>query len=202
MHSGSLASAIAHRLRPTDEASPRPGRGSRSRQRRTVLRTRTGSGSAPPRRPRHGRAAQGSSSSCQPPRGRLEATRAQYRRRRSRGRGSLWSSGHRLCLGGRKPVATANTSWAAPPGPGGSEQPPTTAARSSNPIAHGRPGSWLSASLRLPLVARSWGEEGFAVVAAEQEDEPLQVLAQLGGAVGGVADAVFQGWAEASRVAG
>jgi hypothetical protein len=31
-------------------------------------------------------------------------------------------------------------------------------------------------------------EEGFAVAAAEQEDEPLQVGAQLGDAVGGVAN--------------
>jgi hypothetical protein len=33
-------------------------------------------------------------------------------------------------------------------------------------------------------------EEVFAVAASEQKDEPVQVLAQLGGAVGGVADEV------------
>jgi hypothetical protein len=37
-------------------------------------------------------------------------------------------------------------------------------------------------------LGRSWAEEGLAVVAAEQEDEALQVVAQLGQAVGGVAD--------------
>ena len=40
-------------------------------------------------------------------------------------------------------------------------------------------------------------EQGLAVVAAEQEGEPVQVLAQLAGVVGGVADELPQGGAEA-----
>jgi hypothetical protein len=44
--------------------------------------------------------------------------------------------------------------------------------------------------------------EGFAFVAAEQEDQLVQVLVQLGGAVAGVADEVLPGWAEVRWVAG
>jgi hypothetical protein len=40
---------------------------------------------------------------------------------------------------------------------------------------------------------RSWAEELLAVAAAEQEDEALQVVGQLGQAVGGVADELGQG---------
>src|SRR5215510_13976746 len=49
------------------------------------------------------------------------------------------------------------------------------------------------------LGARCWGlwlaglEEWFAVVAAEQEGEAVQVHAQLADSVGGAADEVFQG---------
>jgi hypothetical protein len=43
-------------------------------------------------------------------------------------------------------------------------------------------------------------EEGLAVAAAEQEDEPFQVLAQLGEAVGGVADELVEGGGQASGV--
>jgi hypothetical protein len=42
-------------------------------------------------------------------------------------------------------------------------------------------------------------EEGFAVVAAEEEGEAVQVLAQLADVVGGVADECFQRRAEAAR---
>ena len=49
---------------------------------------------------------------------------------------------------------------------------------------------------------RAGAEQGLAVVAAEQEDEPVQVLAQLAGVVGGVADELFQQGAEAPPVAG
>jgi hypothetical protein len=45
-------------------------------------------------------------------------------------------------------------------------------------------------------------EQGLAVAAAEQEDEPLQVITQLGQAVGGVADELCQGVAQAGGVAG
>jgi hypothetical protein len=44
---------------------------------------------------------------------------------------------------------------------------------------------------------RSGGEERFAVAAAEQEDKTFQVVAQLGEAVGGVADELFQGGSQA-----
>jgi hypothetical protein len=44
---------------------------------------------------------------------------------------------------------------------------------------------------------RSWAEELLTVAAAEQEDEAFQVLAQLGQAVGGVANELFQGCGEA-----
>jgi hypothetical protein len=44
-------------------------------------------------------------------------------------------------------------------------------------------------------------EEGFAVAAAEQENEPAQVSAQLAGVVGRVADEVFQRRAEAAGIA-
>jgi hypothetical protein len=44
--------------------------------------------------------------------------------------------------------------------------------------------------------------QGLAVAAAEQEGEPLQVAAQLGQAVGGVADELCQGVAQAGGVAG
>jgi hypothetical protein len=39
----------------------------------------------------------------------------------------------------------------------------------------------------------SWAEELLAAAAAEQEDEPVQVLAKLGQAVGGVAGELFAG---------
>ena len=48
----------------------------------------------------------------------------------------------------------------------------------------------------------SWAKERLAVAAAKQEDEPLQVLAQLREAVGGVADELFQRGTEAGGVAG
>ena len=51
-------------------------------------------------------------------------------------------------------------------------------------------------------LCRAVAEQGLAVVAAEQEDEPVQVLAQLSGAVGRVADEGFQRGAEPVRVAG
>jgi hypothetical protein len=38
---------------------------------------------------------------------------------------------------------------------------------------------------------RAGAEQGLAVVAAEQEDEPVQVLAQLADVVCGVADELF-----------
>jgi len=43
---------------------------------------------------------------------------------------------------------------------------------------------------------------GLAVAAAGQEDKPLQVITQLGQAVGGVADELCQGVAQAGGVAG
>jgi hypothetical protein len=43
-------------------------------------------------------------------------------------------------------------------------------------------------------------ENGLAVAAAEQEDEPVQVLSQLVGVVCGMADEVFQRRAEAAWV--
>jgi hypothetical protein len=46
------------------------------------------------------------------------------------------------------------------------------------------------------------GRTGLAVVAAEQEGEPVQVLAQFADVVGGVADELLQGGAEAAPVAG
>ena len=49
--------------------------------------------------------------------------------------------------------------------------------------------------------ARLRAEEGLAVTAAEQEDKPFQVAAQLGDAVGGVANEVLEGGAEAGGVA-
>jgi len=55
--------------------------------------------------------------------------------------------------------------------------------------------------------SRAWqliagkAEQGLAVAAAEQEDEPLPVAAQLGQAVGGVADELCQGVAQAGGVA-
>ena len=42
----------------------------------------------------------------------------------------------------------------------------------------------------------------FAVAAAEQEDEPFQVAAQLGQAVGGVTDEFSEGVTKAGGVAG
>jgi hypothetical protein len=53
-----------------------------------------------------------------------------------------------------------------------------------------------------PLLSRAKVKEGLAVAAAEQEDEPLQVITQLGQAVGGVADELCQGFAQAGGVAG
>jgi hypothetical protein len=53
-----------------------------------------------------------------------------------------------------------------------------------------------------PSSRRIGAEQGLAVVAAEQEDEPVQVLAQLADVVGGVADELFQRGAEAGGVAG
>ena len=46
------------------------------------------------------------------------------------------------------------------------------------------------------------GRTAFTVVAAEQEGEPVQVLAQLADVVGGVADELPQGGAEAAGIAG
>src|SRR5206468_2644320 len=51
-------------------------------------------------------------------------------------------------------------------------------------------------------LCRAGAEQGLAVAAAEQEDEPLQVAAQLGQAAGGVADELCQGVAQAGGVAG
>ena len=51
-------------------------------------------------------------------------------------------------------------------------------------------------------LSRAKVKEGLPVAAAEQEDEPLQVAAQLGQAVGGVADELCQGVAQAGGVAG
>ena len=45
-------------------------------------------------------------------------------------------------------------------------------------------------------------EQGLAVASAEQEHEPLQVLAQLADVIGGVANEVLQGGAEAGGIAG
>ena len=53
-----------------------------------------------------------------------------------------------------------------------------------------------------PCGSRRWAEEGFAIAAAEQEGKALQVLAQLRDAVGGMADELFQRWAQAAGVAG
>jgi len=53
-----------------------------------------------------------------------------------------------------------------------------------------------------PCGSQRWAKERLAVAAAEQEGEPLQVVAQLSEAVGGVADEVFQRWAEAAGVTG
>jgi hypothetical protein len=53
--------------------------------------------------------------------------------------------------------------------------------------------------------AASWRREpqqGLTVAAAEQEDKTVQVLAELLSVVGGVADEIPQGGAEAGRVAG
>jgi hypothetical protein len=47
-------------------------------------------------------------------------------------------------------------------------------------------------------MAREW----VAVVAAEQQDEPFQVLGQLADAIGGVTNELFQWGAEAAGVAG
>jgi hypothetical protein len=41
-------------------------------------------------------------------------------------------------------------------------------------------------------LSRRPAEEGFAVAAAEQENEPVQVVAQLAGVVGRVTDEVFE----------
>ena len=49
---------------------------------------------------------------------------------------------------------------------------------------------------------RAGAEQGLAVIAAEQEGKPVQVLAQLADVVGGVADELFQGGAQAAGVAG
>jgi len=48
----------------------------------------------------------------------------------------------------------------------------------------------------------SGAEERLAVAAAEEKDEPLQVLVQLGDVIGGVADEIGQGGGEAGGVAG
>jgi hypothetical protein len=45
-------------------------------------------------------------------------------------------------------------------------------------------------------------EERFTVTAAEQEDEPVQVIAQLAGVVGEVAGEAFERCAEAGGIAG
>ena len=42
------------------------------------------------------------------------------------------------------------------------------------------------------LLVRLRAEQGFAVAAAQQEGEPPQVVAQLSGVIGGVADEFFQ----------
>jgi hypothetical protein len=60
--------------------------------------------------------------------------------------------------------------------------------------------------VRLVRYGRSFfhcgAEEVPAVAAAEQEDEPLQIGAQFAQAVGGVADELCQGGAQAGGVAG
>jgi hypothetical protein len=47
-------------------------------------------------------------------------------------------------------------------------------------------------AVTLASLCRVRAEQGLAVIAAEQEGEPVQVLAQLGDAVGGVADELGQ----------
>src|SRR5690349_22339980 len=59
-----------------------------------------------------------------------------------------------------------------------------------------------SRGLGWPGGSPSWTEQWLTVAAAEQEGEPVQVLAQLTGAIGGVADEFFQRCAEAARVTG
>ena len=68
-------------------------------------------------------------------------------------------------------------------------QRPQRAARGRTTLTPARPGV---VSARPRGEAWSWAEEGLAVAAAEQEDEPFQVLVQLGNPVGGVAGEVFQ----------
>ena len=51
-------------------------------------------------------------------------------------------------------------------------------------------------------LGRVVAEQGLAVVAAEQEGEPVQILAQLADVVCGVTDELFQGGAEPAPVAG
>ena len=46
------------------------------------------------------------------------------------------------------------------------------------------------------------GRRGIAVASAEQEDEPLQIAAQVLDPVGGVAHELFQGSGQAARVVG
>jgi hypothetical protein len=48
-------------------------------------------------------------------------------------------------------------------------------------------------------LCRAVAEQGLAVVGAEQEGEPVQILAQLADVVCGIADELFQGGAEAAR---
>src|SRR5436309_3822920 len=49
---------------------------------------------------------------------------------------------------------------------------------------------------------RAVAEQGLAVIAAQQEREPVQVLAQLADVVGGMTDELPQGGAEAAPIAG
>src|SRR5215469_2109318 len=53
-----------------------------------------------------------------------------------------------------------------------------------------------------PGKAWSWAEEGFALAAADQEGEPLQVAARFAQAVGGVAGELCQGGGQAAWVLG
>jgi hypothetical protein len=64
------------------------------------------------------------------------------------------------------------------------------------------PGPAQRAGLVIASPGRAGAEQGLAVVAAEQEGEPVQVLAQLADVVGGMADELLQGGAEAPPIAG
>ena len=66
----------------------------------------------------------------------------------------------------------------------------------------GWPGGKSCSGCQLGLLLLAWAEQFLAVGAAEEEGEAVQVLAELGRAVGGVADEVEQRCCEAGGVAG